>query len=106
MKNFMVCLLTGLPDDVVGLDIPSGMVTACSFMVQCSEVFGHLVCGSIWYTVRITKGTLIITNTTILLTNYNVTGLRDNTPYYVSVTASNDAGSSSSATSMMTTKHT
>ena len=30
------------------------------------------------------------------MTNYNVTGLSDNTVYHVSVTASNNAGSSSS----------
>ena len=101
-----MCLLTGPPGDVVGLTIPSDMVTACSSVVQWSEVFGHSVCGSVWYTVKITEGTLIITNTTILLTNYNVTGLRDKTTYYVSVTASNNAGSSSSTTSIMTTKRT
>ena len=58
------------------------------------------MCGSVWYTVTITEGgVLIITNTTTL-TTYNVTGLNDNTSYHVTVTASNNAGSSSSAASM------
>ena len=39
---------------------------------------------------------LIITDNTTL-TNYNVTGLNNNTVYHVSVTASNNAGSSNSA---------
>ena len=44
---------------------------------------------------------MIITDNTTL-TNYNVTGLNDNTVYNVTVTASNNAGRSSSPTSMLT----
>ena len=40
---------------------------------------------------------MIITDNTTM-TSYNVTGLNDNTVYHVSVTASNNAGSSSSVT--------
>ena len=58
------------------------------------------MCGTVWYTVTISTegGMLIITDNTTM-TNYNVTGgLNDNTVYHVNVTASNNAGSSSSAT--------
>ena len=40
---------------------------------------------------------MIITDNTTM-TSYDVTGLNDNTVYHVSVTASNNAGSSSSVT--------
>ena len=58
------------------------------------------MCGSVWYTVTITEGGMLIINDTTTLTTYNVTGLTNNTSYHVTVTASNNAGSSSNANSM------
>ena len=57
------------------------------------------MCGPVWYRVEVsTKEEMsIVTNNT----NYTVTGLNDNTVYYVSVTACNNAGSSNSSTRMM-----
>ena len=93
-------LLTGPPGDISNVIIPPDTITACSFVVQWSRPSSDPVCGSVWYTVTITEGgVLIITNTTTL-TTYNVTGLNDSTTYHVSVTASNNAGSSSSATNV------
>ena len=61
------------------------------------------MCGSVWYTVTILTegGMLIVTDNTTMI-NYNVTGLNDNTVYHVSVTASNNAGSSSTGMMIMT----
>ena len=61
------------------------------------------MCGSVWYTIMILTegGTLIITDNTTM-TNYNVTGLNDNTVYHVSMTASNNAGSSITSMMIMT----
>ena len=52
------------------------------------------MCGTVWYTVTVSTegGILIITDNTTM-TNYNVTGLNNNTVYHVNVTASNNAGS-------------
>ena len=44
---------------------------------------------------------MLIINDTTTLTNYHVTGLTNNTLHHVTVTASNNAGSSSSATSIL-----
>ena len=56
------------------------------------------MCGSVWYTVTIlTEGGMLIITDNTTMTNYNVTGLNDNTVYHVSVTASNNAGSSNSS---------
>ena len=53
------------------------------------------MCGTVWYTVTIsTEGGILIIIDTITMTNYNVTGLNNNTVYHVTVTASNNAGSS------------
>ena len=63
------------------------------------------MCGTVWYTVTISteRGILIITDNTTM-TNYNVTeGLNDNTVYHVNMTASNNAGSSSNATTSIRT---
>ena len=64
------------------------------------------MCGSIWYTVTVivTEGGVLIINDTTTLTDYHVTGLTDNTSYHVTVTASNNAGSSSGATMSIRTK--
>ena len=53
------------------------------------------MCGSVWYTVTVTEGGMLIINFNTSLTDYNVTGLTNNTSYHVTVTASNNAGSSS-----------
>ena len=53
------------------------------------------MCGSVWYTVTVTEGGILIINFNTSLTDYNVTGLTNNTLYHVTVTASNNAGSSS-----------
>ena len=91
-------LPTGPPGDIS--DVNSDTITACSFVVQWSRPSSDPVCGSIWYTVTITEGGMLIINDTTTLTTYNVTGLNNSTLYHVTVTASNNAGSSSSATSM------
>ena len=61
--------------------------------------------GSVWYilTILTEGGMLIITNNTTL-TDCSVTGLNSNIMYIVSVTVSNNAGSSSRGTgiSLMT----
>ena len=95
-----MCILTGPPGDV---NIRSNSITACGFVVQWSEPSSNPVCGSVLYTVTIsTEGGLwIITNVTTL-THHAVTGLTSNTQYIVNVTASNNAGSSSSSIKMMT----
>ena len=60
------------------------------------------MCGSVWYIVAITEGGRLIITITTILTTYNITGLNDNTLYQVNVTASNNAGNSSSAVSIRT----
>ena len=96
----MIISIPGPPDNIADINISPDTITACSFVVQWSEPSSDPVCGTVWYTVTISTegGILIITDNTTM-TNYNVTGgLNDNTVYHVSVTASNNAGSSSSAT--------
>ena len=91
-------LLTGPPGDISNIIIPSDTITACSFIVQWSRPYSDPMCGPVQYTVTVTTGgDIIITNTTTL-THYDVTGLNANTVYHVSVTASNNAGRSSSGT--------
>ena len=94
---FMFSLLTGAPGNVT--DISISTITACSIVIQWSRPSSDPVCGTVWYTVAISSegGVMIITDNTIM-TSYDVTGLNDNTVYHVSVTASNNAGSSSSVT--------
>ena len=93
-------LLIGPPGDINAVNITLDTITACSFVVQWSRPSSDPVCGSIWYAVTVTEGGMLIINDTTTLTIYNVTGLTNNTSYHVTVTASNNAGSSSSATSM------
>ena len=94
---FMFSLLTDAPGNVT--DISISTITACSIVVQWSRSSSDPVCGTVWYTVTISSegGVMIITDNTTM-TSYDVTGLNDNTVYHVSVTASNNAGSSSSVT--------
>ena len=89
-------LLTGPPDDINDVNIPPDTITACSFVVQWSRPSSDPVCGSIWHTVTVTEGGMLIINDTTTLTTYNVTGLTINTLYHVAVTANNNAGSSNS----------
>ena len=93
----MFFLLTGLPGSVTNLKIAK--ITACNIVIQWSRPSSDPVCGTVWYTVTISSegGVMIITDNTTM-TSYDVTGLNDNTIYHVSVTASNNAGSSSSVT--------
>ena len=91
-------LSTGPPGDISDVNIPPDTITACSFVVQWSRPSSDPVCGSVWYTVTVTEGGMLIINDAITLTTYNVTGLTNNTLYHVAVTASNNAGSSSNAT--------
>ena len=95
---------TGPPDDITDINISPDTITACSFVVQWSKPSSDPVCGSVWYTVTISTegGILIITDNTTM-TNYNVTGLNDNTVYHVTVIASNNAGSSNVASMMIMT---
>ena len=102
---YLVISIPGPPDDITSINISPDTITACSFVVQWSEPSSDPVCGTVWYTVTISTegGILIITDNTTM-TNYNVTGgLNDNTVYHVSVTARNNAGSSSSATTSIRT---
>ena len=95
----MIVLLTGPPDNVTDLNISA--ITACSMVVQWNRPSSDPVCGAVWYTVTLSsEGGVMITNTT--MTSYDVTGLNDNTVYHVSVTASNNAGSSSVTMMTMT----
>ena len=99
----MVISISGPPDGII--NISPDTITACSFVVQWSEPSSDPVCGTVWYTVTISTegGILIITDNTTM-TSYNVTGgLNDNTVYHVNVTASNNAGNSSSATTSIRT---
>ena len=95
-------LPTGPPGDINDVNIPPDTITACSFLVQWSRPSSDPVCGSVWYTVTVTEGGMLIINDTTTLTNYNVTGLTNNTLYHVTVTVSNNAGSSSASVSIMT----
>ena len=91
-------VLTGPPDDVTDVNISPNTTTACSLVVQWSAPFSHSVCDSVRYTVTIsTKEGILITTDNTTMTNYTVTGLNNSTWYSVSVTASNNAGSSNSA---------
>ena len=95
----MYSLPTGPPGDISDVNIPPDTITACSFVVQWSRPSSDPVCGSVWYTVTVTEGgMLIMANTT--QTNSHVTGLTNNTSYFVTVTASNNAGNSSGATTV------
>ena len=92
----MYSLSTGPPGDISDVNVPPDTITACSFVVQWSRPSSDPVCGSVWYTVMMftERGVLVwIYNTTLI--NYHVTGLTNNTSYHVTVTASNNAGSSS-----------
>ena len=86
------------------MNIQSDSITACSFVVQWSEPPNSSACDSVLYTVTISTegGLCIITNVTTL-THYAVTGLSSNTQYIVNVTASNNAGDSSSCDIMTMT---
>ena len=72
--------------------------------MQWSESSSDPVCGPIWYSVMVSTegGILIITDNTTM-TNYNVTGLNNNTEYLVNVTASNDAGSCNTTSELVRT---
>ena len=95
----LVYLLTGPPGDISDIIIPPDTITACSFVVQWSKPYSDQMCGPVQYTITVTTGgDMIITDTTTL-THYDVTGLNNNTVYHVTVTASNNAGSSSSSVS-------
>ena len=94
-------MLTGPPGGVTGINISSNTITACSLVVQWSKASSDPVCGSVWYTVTISTGGMVIITDNTTLTNYTITGLNDNTTYHVSVTANNNAGSSN-ATSVIT----
>ena len=73
-------------------------------VVQWSRPSSDPVCGTVWYTITISsEGGVMIINTT--MTSYDVTGLNNNTVYHVSVTANNNAGSSSSVTMMTMTNN-
>ena len=96
----MYTLFAGPPGDIN--DIIINEITACSFTVKWSKPSSNDLCGSVWYTVAISTGGMVIITDNTILTNYTVTGLNDNTAYHVSVTANNNAGSSGSATSKMT----
>ena len=96
-------IYTGPPDDI-DINISPDTITACNFVVQWSKASGDPVCGSVWYTITIlTEGGMLIITDNTTMTNYNVTGLNDNTVYHVSVTASNNAGSSRSSTANVST---
>ena len=95
---------TGPPDDITDINISPDTITACSFVVQWSKPFSDPVCGSVWYTVTLlTEGRMLIITDNTTMTNYNVTELDDNTVYHVTVTVSNNAGSSNVASMMIMT---
>ena len=97
----MYSLPTGPPGDISDVNIPPDTITACSFVVQWSRPSSDPVCGSVWYIVTVTEGGMSTINDTTTLTNYHVTGLTNNTLYHVTVTASNNAGSSNATTTSM-----
>ena len=92
----MYSFLTGPPGDISDLIIPPDTITACSFVVQWSRPSSDPVCGPVQYAVTVTTGGMLIITDTTTLTHCDVTGLNNNTVYHVTVTASNNAGSSSS----------
>ena len=100
--SVMYSLLTGPLGEISDVNIPPDTITACSFVVQWSRPSSDPVCGPVWYTVTVTEGGTLIINVTTTLTDYYVTGLTNNTSYHVTVTASNNAGSSSTATRIFT----
>ena len=92
----MYRLSTGPPGNVSDVNIPPDTITACSFVVQWSRPSNDPVCDPVQYTVTVTDlERMLIINDTTTLADYNVTGLTNNTSYHVTVTASNNAGSSS-----------
>ena len=100
----MFIISTGPPDDITNINISPDTIAACSFVVQWSKASSDPVCGSVWYTVTIvTEGGMLIITDNTTMTNYNVTGLNDNTVYHVSVTASNNAGSSNTTSIVIMT---
>ena len=58
------------------------------------------MCGPVQYTVTVTEGGMLIITDSTTLTHYDVTGLNNITLYHVTVTASNNAGSSSSVSNV------
>ena len=75
-------------------------------MVQWTKPSSDPMCGTVWYTVTIfTEGGIMITTDNTTLTNYNVTGLNNNTVYNISVTASNNAGSSNTNSMLIMTNN-
>ena len=97
----MYVLTGGPPDNVNNVSISPD---TCSTLVQWNNASSDPLCGSVWYTVIVlTEGGMLIIIDNTAMTNYIVTGLNDSTVYHVSVTASNNAGSSdSTSTSVMT----
>ena len=51
------------------------------------------MCGPVQYMVTVTEGGVLIINDNTTLTNYHATGLNNNTVYTITVTTSNNAGS-------------
>ena len=104
-QTFANCVLTGgPPGDVTDVNISPNTITACGFVVQWGKPSSDPVCGSVWYTLTISTevGILITTDNTIM-TNYNITGLNDNTVYHVNVTANNNAGNSGTTSESIVT---
>ena len=98
-----MCLSTGSPGDVE-LNITT---TAYSFTVQWSDASSHSACGLVWYVViTSTEGGIMIDTHNTTMTSHNVTGLNDSTVYYVSLTASNEAGSGNAVTETVTINST
>ena len=91
---------TGPPGAISDVIIPPDAITASSFVVQWSRPSSDPVCGPVQYTVTVTTGGMLIITDSTTLTHYDVTGLNNNTVYNVSVTASNNAGSSSSVSNV------
>ena len=88
-------ILTDLPGGITDINVSPDTITACSFVVQWSEPSSDPVCGTVWYTIIVsTEGGILIIIDNTTMTNYNVTGLNNNTEYYVNVTANNNAGGS------------
>ena len=98
-----MCILTGPPGDNDVIILPDS-ITACSIALQWSKPSNNPVCGSVLYTVtvRTEEGLWSITDNTTM-THHTVTGLTSSTNYIISVTASNNAGSSISSDTMIMT---
>ena len=94
-------ITTGPPGNISDVNITDDTITACSFKVQWSKASSDPACDPVQYTVTIIEGGVSISTNTTTLTNYNVTGLNNNTVYNAIVTASNNAGSSSSSATIM-----